>query len=222
MVLQNYSNLQNYDLPYLWYSQIVFEHICLQLITSNTKILFLKKKKHKNIIQWKEIPRKTNGITMMHWAMRPKKKTPSTDSVLPLLYVFDLGRDSTASDHMRSHWPWMREIEEWETTGDWWVHVWREWGRYTQPKKYNGWFALTFCQKKQKVNKNLAQMTKKNFNQTSKWCIYGWFALNFLLPFSQYKFIKSATKIFTRWQNENGIVSFHTCTFKNLVTTMTF
>ena len=23
--------------------------------------------------------------------------------VLPLLYVFDLGRDSTASDHMRSH-----------------------------------------------------------------------------------------------------------------------
>ena len=121
-----------------------------------------------------------------------KKKHLQRTVVLPLLYVFDLGRDNTASDHMRSHWPWMREIEEWETTGDWWVHVWREWGRYTQPKKYNGWFALTFCQKKQKVNKNLAQITKKNYNQTSKWCIYGWFALNFLWPCSQYKFIKSA------------------------------
>ena len=90
-------------------------------------------------------------------------------------------------------------------------------------KKIQWLICINFLpKKKQKVNKNLAQMTKKNFNQTSKWCIYGWFALNFLLPFSQYKFIKSATKIFTRWQNENGMVSFHTCTFKNLVTAMTF
>ena len=162
--------------------------------------------KHKNIVSQKKKNKKKTKISFnekksqekqmgKRWCIGlwdPKKKHLQRTVVLPLLYVFDLGRDNTASDHMRSHWPWMREIEGWETTGDWWVHVWREWGRYTQPKKYNGWFALTFCPQKQKVNKNLAQMTKKIFNQTSKWCIYGWFALNFLLPCSQYKFIISA------------------------------
>ena len=32
-----------------------------------------------------------------------KKKHLQRTVVLPLLYVFDLGRDNTASDHMRSH-----------------------------------------------------------------------------------------------------------------------
>ena len=58
--------------------------------------------KHINIIQLKEIPRKSKGTTMIHSGMRPPKKkhSPFTDSCCATALCFDLGRVNTACDDL--------------------------------------------------------------------------------------------------------------------------